>query len=164
MQVKVALRLLSIGAFALALGACSAKISGGEGDAGPDPMAGPFNHRVSGPSLDGKWKSDCVLDRYPGHNGYVIYTMVINGQNVTRTEDLFNDGACTQAGEQLVHSGQFRYAALKTGSDVFEVEYRLKPAKGTSAGENIRLASGVLYISGYWGGDAYPAIALRKQP
>lgn len=155
-------KLLALCALSLLVAACKAKVSAKD-EGGADPAPKPFNHVVAGPVIDGTWKSGCERDFWD--NGYVIFEMLVRGQDVRRVETKYSDARCAQSTGNVVRDGYFRY--LKNhGTDIFEVEYKFKMTNGFYfTGDNIRRIGNVLYISDRRvGPGSTPLIALNMVP
>lgn len=142
--------ILPIGAMALALAACSAKVTS-DGGGVSAPTAKPFVNAVAGPALDGQWKSGCVLNHWD--TGYIKYDMTVKGQAITRKESQFADAQCTQPGNELTRTGLYRFVK-QNASNVYEVEYKFNIPNGSyTTGENVLLQGSILFITDRVTGD-----------
>lgn len=127
------------------LAACSAKIegksSGGPGDDVPPPP--DFSHKVKGPSLEGKWFSDCTLD---GTNSFKL-NYNISGQTVEIKKATYSDTTCQTNGSSTVNKGRFRFAQ-DFGNNFYELEYKLEMTGGTfTQYENVKMIGNKLYVT-----------------
>lgn len=140
-------------AAATLLTGCSAKIDGSPfddlGAAGGDTS---FSDKVTGPSLDGKWTSECT-DSWRHSGKFEIITLEVANRNVTRKVVLFVDANCisaTSGGKTEV--GTFRYASANSDGS-FEIDYRFNMPNGTyKQYEAVQLLGSSLYISNQIGG------------
>ncbi len=149
------LGIVALGAVSLV--ACKASVST-DGDGGGTPVQ-PFSHEVDGPNLDGVWQSECVADGWD--NGYVIFNIVIKGQNIARGETKYQDPQCTAQTTTLVRNGLLRYKAKHAG-DVYELEYKFEMPNGWYyLGDNISRSGSRMWISDRRvGSGSLPDIAL----
>ena len=143
----------SFAALVVALAGCSAKVEGGGG--GP-VFPGPetFESKVTGPSIEGQWRSLCVRDRWSdGGTGYKIFDIEISGKSVHRVETKFGDSSCRQQTEQVVLEGMYRFIE-KFDNEVYYVEYRFKAGGGyVLPKENVKLTYTRLFIGDRYGGS-----------
>jgi len=156
------MKWMMIGLLTVGLAACKAKVTADKGG-GEAPPAKPFNHDVPGPVLDGTWKSGCERDYWD--TGYVIFEMIIRGQDVRRVESKYSDARCLSNTSNLVREGLFRYKH-NHGADIFEVEYKFKMNNGFYfTGDNLRRTGSTLNISDRRvGPGSLPLIPLTLVP
>lgn len=126
--------------------------------ADPPPVE-PFNHKVTGPGLDGNWTSACEYDLKDSK--YAIYNIVLKGQDITRTKTVYMDTKCQQGPVATTYKGQFRFFK-SYDKGFFELEYKLDLGNGRTlfTAENIQLRNGMLFISDFYVGNWQPNIAL----
>jgi hypothetical protein len=127
------------------LSACKAKIESEQPAPPAPPPVKPFTHDISGPSLDGTWKSGCVRDVWG--NGYKVFDIVIKNQDTVRTETKYVDINCSQKIDTTIADGWFRFTK-NLGQDIYEVEYKFKMPNGHYyTGDNVRRIGAQLFIS-----------------
>jgi hypothetical protein len=156
---------LSVAFVIVLLQGCSAHVSGG--DQGGQVPHSNFQNLVDGPSLDGTWKSACVVsDR--NYGDYEIITLTVSGQNVSRESADYLDPTCTKSDTSDTETGLVRYDTSSPGGNYgLEYQFNLKGMPSGVTGtyvayENIRLDGEVLYVSDEIGGTAVPEIALTN--
>ncbi|MFL5813455.1 MAG: hypothetical protein ACJ763_07735 [Bdellovibrionia bacterium] len=166
-DMKAAAFLMSLFA-SLALSACNAEVTGPDGTipsidwgGGGGGHTSDFEHLISGPSIDGTWKSKCVEDKRQNKRWDLI-TLTVSGQSVTRLNRWFNDENCTQSAGEKNEIGRFRYLRNNTRGD-FEVEYAFKMQNGTyTQYETFNLKGQTLYISNEIGGEGAADVPLLR--
>jgi hypothetical protein len=141
--------------------ACSVSATG-EPDGALKPQNRETAHKVDGPSIAGIWKSDCNLKN---DGRYETITMSIDGQSVSRKQEIFSDQNCSSSFKINQWQGLFRYITVYA-NNFYEVEYQIDLGQGATqfTGENIRLANSDLWISEYYVGEySVPTLQLKKQ-
>lgn len=123
---------------------------------------GPFNHKVSGPDLNGTWASGCERDDWS--SGFVMFNITFKDQTISRKETKFQDPKCTVQLSTLDRRGLYRYVAAYSAG-IFELEYRINMPNGFyTTGENVSRSQNRLWITDRRvGNGSIPSIALDLQ-
>lgn len=165
-NAKFQAMVLSLAAAAfLSLGACTAKVSDLKIPGGELNQAGG----VAGPSVEGQWRSDCIVNPL-SFDGYRVLQISFTGANFEHNEQDYSDSTCriqVAGGENL--KGTFKFTK-NLANDVHQIEYRI-PIDANAASLRdlrIRIAGDTLsvsqWLSGFGDDDAttMPSVALKR--
>lgn len=140
-------------ALALALAACSAKVSGN--GSSPDikipSIDEGFAHKITGPEVSGSWSSDCVFDDL--EEKYHVKRISFVDNKVERVVTYFSDMSCEKKLSTSDLRGFFRWVDV-TSYGGYLMDYRFDLGNGgySMTAEEILIENGKLYLSDFRSG------------